>query len=415
MDFNRPLEKSSAFWLKSGVMLASTVYFVYSYFINYVRPDVYDEGRWMPLALNGFFVFLSLQFPKSFFNTRYSLFSLIGLVSIIGHYTYLTMLNNHEMNYSVGYALVCTFCILLLTHYYQVLVFALCSYAMSVYIGSHVTWLDPEVYGMLVVSTIFGTSFSTCVKIYLINKKNQALSREKSTREKMFASSKFTLLGEISSGLGHEINNPLMIISTYLQMLEIQAPQTKECKETIDTIQGQVMRIGNITKSLKEFVDTDRSVAFEFPLLKAIKDSLSILDNKIKQENVNIEILEKNVSVSAKAPEISQIIVNLISNSIDALSSQPKKDVKISIEDKKEELLLKVWDNGHGIELKNREKVFVPFFTTKDPNKGSGIGLSISKQLALKNNCDLYLEESGELGTCFILKFNKEKVLEEVA
>lgn len=403
MDFNKPLDKSNAIWLKSGVLLVCFIYMFYSFFINKIRPDLYDAGRWIPVSVNLLFILLCYKFPNSIFHKKYPLFAALGLGCLIFHYAYLLTVNNHEMNYSASYVLLCTICILILSHYYQVIIVGIISYGISLYISHHVNWMAQSVYDLWVVSTIIISAFSTCVKINLINKKNKALNREKNMREKLFSSSRFTVLGELSSGLGHEINNPLMIISNYLQILDIDEEKDEETKKVIGKIQTQVMRIGNVTKSLKEFVDTEKSVKFDFYLKNTIEKSLTLLDSRIKHSKIKIILPEKDQKVFGKEPEVCQILVNLLSNAIDALEGRANKQIKITIKEDGENVFLSVWDNGVGIIKENQGKIFTPFFTTKDPNKGTGIGLSVSKQLALKNDYDLYLDEKITDGTNFTL------------
>ena len=362
---------------------------------------MYDQGRIYPVALNFLFIFLCWYFPKSIFSSKYHLFSLIGLMAINGHYEYLVAVNKYDINYSSSFFLNSTVCILFLSHYYQVLILSAFCYYMSSLITPHIDWMAPVVYNTWMIATISFAAISTCVKIHLINKVKASSEQEKKMMEKVYSSSRFALLGELSSGIGHEINNPLMIISSNLQLLEL-TQSDEESKEIIKTVETQVMKIGSITRSLKGFSDLEKSVKSDFYLKDVIKSSVVLLDNRIQQLGVKLSVTGIDEMVSAKIPEITQILVNLISNSLDALEGMPSKEVRISVERKGKMALLSVWDNGAGISKEVRSKMFTPFFTTKDPNKGTGVGLSISKQLAIKNDAELTLEDPKE-GTLFSL------------
>lgn len=211
--------------------------------------------------------------------------------------------------------------------------------------------------------------------------------------------SKMLALGEMSAGVAHEINNPLMVIQTSVEMLLLLMEHGKldneTMKNTLDSIMKNSSRIANIVKSLRTFSrDGEKDPLEEYPLQSLVEDTLALCDQKLKSENVKVELnLNPEIRLKCRASQIEQVLLNLIINAKDAISEKEEKWIKISTETKDNQLILSVKDSGDGLKEEHIEKVFNPFFTTKPVGKGTGLGLSISKEIVEDHGWKLEYEK----------------------
>jgi PAS domain S-box-containing protein len=240
----------------------------------------------------------------------------------------------------------------------------------------------------------------TLAKLELINE-----------RAKNSQSSKLATLGEMASGIAHEINNPLTIIRGYLKMIEYMALEKNISREEIiDSIkktQNAIERTSKIVSSLKYFSRDASQDPFEIKSIKdVIEDTLSFCQTRLEKRNVflDIKIPDEEIMVKCRPVEISQILLNLILNSFDAVRSLPpeKRWIKLIVNSSLGNIELRILDNGEGVDPKVLPKLFEPFNTTKPSGQGTGLGLSISKNIARAHQGDLILE-SQKLPTTFLL------------
>lgn len=210
-------------------------------------------------------------------------------------------------------------------------------------------------------------------------------SQLETTKAKSLASAKLASLGEMAGGVAHEINNPLAIISMNAAQLKelIDDPEvTKdELKLFVEKIQKTTMRIDRIVKGLKSFARGGELDPFISTSIKSIiENTLELCSEKLKKHTVELRL--KNiidVSVECRESQIGQVLLNLISNGVDAIDKQQDKWIEVELKDLDGYIVLDVTDSGKGIPDEVAEKIMQPFFTTKDVGKGTGLGLSISK------------------------------------
>ena len=218
-------------------------------------------------------------------------------------------------------------------------------------------------------------------------------------------------LAEISAGISHEINNPLTVIVAKVQHIKnlltnFEKNQVK-IFEGLDRIYHHSDRITKIIRSLKNFSrDTSNDPLDIVSVSAIIEDSTNLLSEQIKNRGIQIRMtaITTDFHVRCRPSEITQIVVNLIKNSIDALADVRQPEIEIKIEKiEARKIRFSFTDNGSGIDLRHRGQIFKSFYTTKPAGAGTGLGLSLSKHLARKNDGDLYLNED-KTGTCFCLE-----------
>lgn len=233
-------------------------------------------------------------------------------------------------------------------------------------------------------------------------------------------SSRLASLGEMASGIAHEINNPLLVIQASLDQLARDLPlnsiDNNKDHKSIARMNRAVERITKIVNALLTFSRQSEKDPFEDESLsKIMEDTLDLCSDKFSSNQIEAKIMSiPDIKVRCKPTQISQILINLLSNAHDAIEKSttdsliknqvpPKKQIFINFKIEKDFVSISVSNSGNQIPVSFRSKIFQPFFTTKEVGKGTGLGLSISKKIAEQHNGQLYLAENSQL-TTFVLK-----------
>lgn len=234
----------------------------------------------------------------------------------------------------------------------------------------------------------------------------------------MIQSNKMASLGEMASGIAHEINNPLAIIKmTALQMQKNITNESTVLKNGITKIDSTVDRISKIIQGLRTFSRDGRNDPFELVSYDQLVDEiLSFCKERLKHHSIELikEDCDPNLVFEGRQTEISQVILNLLNNAIDAVDavdSLPEKEkwIRISAKNNGSFLEIKITDSGKGIPLETQAKMFQPFFTTKDIGKGTGLGLSLSLTI-IKNHFGEIFIDNDSPNTCFVLRLPNQQV-----
>ncbi len=203
--------------------------------------------------------------------------------------------------------------------------------------------------------------------------------REKLT-QLMHRARKFATIGELVSGLAHEINNPLGGIKNCIYNLKKRNLPDEKKEKYITLMEQGINLIDELMRKLLNFSKASVSNISEVNLKKVIYESAEFLKNKLMNNNIELEINSPdNVIIQSNKYALMQIFLNLLINSIDALKEKnvEKKLIKINVIENIDTILIEFWDNGIGIPIEIIDKIFEPFFTTKDLKRGNGLGLFI--------------------------------------
>jgi two-component system C4-dicarboxylate transport sensor histidine kinase DctB len=219
---------------------------------------------------------------------------------------------------------------------------------------------------------------------------NARLQREIAERERvqkdlataeltLAQSSKLAALGEMSAAVSHELNQPLAAMKTYLAgaRLLLQRKRPEEALSSFQRIDDLIERMGAITRQLKSYARKGGEAFEPVDVRSAVSSALSMMEPQLKLRVVRIArtLPRTPVMVMADRLRLEQVIINLLRNALDATQSvsNPQIDITLSADDR---AVLSVRDNGHGI--REMESLFEPFYTTKKPGEGVGLGLAIS-------------------------------------
>ena len=220
--------------------------------------------------------------------------------------------------------------------------------------------------------------------------------------------------------LRHEIMNSITPISSLTNTVIRLLSEDKKPKSldqiSPDTIKKSLEALNAIDKrnqGLLKFVESYRNLTkIPVPVFKKIKvsalfDNINILfSDEIKTKNIifNSTIKEENLIITVDEKLITQVLINLVKNAVDAIAGTKKGEINLKAESTNgHEVSIQIIDNGIGIQKGDIDKIFVPFYTTKE--MGSGIGLSLSRQLIRLNKGSISVKSTPGKETCFTLKF----------
>lgn len=247
--------------------------------------------------------------------------------------------------------------------------------------------------------------------------KNQELNESKDTimdqTIKLIHTSRLAVLGEMSTGIAHEINNPLTIISASVQVLarfgENEKLETEHVIKYSQKISRSVERISKIVKGLKHFAtQSDRIPKDDVYIQEIVDETTQFCSEHLDGLGIKLKLEEiPSLKIHCRAIQISQVLINLLKNASDALAEETKeheKWISINFKQDSEFFYFIISNGGEKIPLRIAEKIFHPFFTTKEKEKGTGLGLSISHTIMKDHGGDLYYDSSENPFTTFVIK-----------
>jgi PAS domain S-box-containing protein len=217
------------------------------------------------------------------------------------------------------------------------------------------------------------------------------------------------LMGEMASGIAHEVNQPLAAISSYTQvslnLIKAANPDLVTLAEVLHKTQQQALRAGRIIHRMREFVKSHSKHNSTANINTLIHDAASLCAAELKHHGIELAFQLDNTlpPIYVDHIHIEQVIINLIRNSIDALQNLPaNQQRRLSIESRltpKNSVQVRIKDNGPGIDEDQKQKILMPFYTTKAD--GMGMGLSISRSLLEAHAGTLYFKSKSGKGCSF--------------
>lgn len=227
------------------------------------------------------------------------------------------------------------------------------------------------------------------------------------------SNAKLASLGEMASGIAHEINNPLAVIqglSVQLQELCERDRPAPVFQESLATIEKMSRRISLIVKGLRNISrqsEWDPMVSSD--IYGTVQDTLALCEPRMLSAGIQLEkqFAEEKIQVCCRSAEISQVLVNLLNNAMDALEHAKRKVITLAVEKKKNWVRICVEDSGPGVPAAVADRIFMPFFTTKDVGKGTGLGLSISKGIVEAHGGRIFLDAASPR-TRFVIELPAE-------
>jgi two-component system NtrC family sensor kinase len=228
---------------------------------------------------------------------------------------------------------------------------------------------------------------------------------------------KMAVIGTLSAGINHEICNPLGIARGQCEAFLLNIKDglyddknphelLQKAKEIMTKVIKETDRATAITKKLSSFAKPAKGEAELINIDKEVDEVLGLVGYELKLEKIEVEKrVEKEIpAISADRKQFQEVLFNLVRNAGQAIGEKGK--ITISAWSEKGKVLIDIQDTGSGIPEDKLKELFNPFFTTKEPGKGTGLGLFIVRQVVEKNGGRIYLKETkvGE-GTTFRIEF----------
>jgi len=226
---------------------------------------------------------------------------------------------------------------------------------------------------------------SNCRLIDEIDERRKTESALKQTQEELIQAAKMAVLGQISAGINHELNQPLTAIRSYAQNTQqfLQRGNIETANSNLTEIIALSDHMASIISQLKIFSSKRAESVSPVNVLTCLNDAIKIISVQIKREGVDIRIRSDNVQIQVLGDlvRLEQVFVNLISNACQAMSHCSQKTIMIHVSADTENVTIRFEDTGPGIADEHLKQIFEPFFTTKNISQGLGLGLSISKRI----------------------------------
>mgnify|MGYP001092000184 CR=1 FL=1 len=230
--------------------------------------------------------------------------------------------------------------------------------------------------------------------------------------QQMIATERLAALGTLAAGVAHEINNPLAIINeaagllgSLLQKAELaDMPHRATFEKALQKIDHSVKRAGVITHQLLRDVRKSESVLAEVDVPELVNETVDLVHQTANDKNVAIVVQPADAigTMWADANQLRQVLINLLSNAIHATASGGAITIEVSPADGG--VAIAVIDSGHGIPKENLDKIFEPFFSTKAPGEGTGLGLFVTREIVDKLGGRLTVESRVGHGTRFAVQ-----------
>lgn len=265
--------------------------------------------------------------------------------------------------------------------------------------------------------SLFGIYFSDELDI-LVAKFNEMMKRLKGnkkeldeSRNSVIQAEKLASIGTLTAGISHEINNPLTGIKNCINRIEKNPENMNQNLRYYELIRDAANRIEEVVRPLLDYSRKNEIRLSVFTPEQLIENSLELIDYKVKKHNIDVDkFCEPEVKLKSNRNLIEQVIINVLLNGIDSIierrQDQPDHAGRLTIEVYRQDhrVIIRLGDNGTGIPVAYQQKIFDPFFTSKDTGKGTGLGLYVSYKIVHELGGELSFETEPGKGTTFIIK-----------
>jgi signal transduction histidine kinase len=228
----------------------------------------------------------------------------------------------------------------------------------------------------------------------------------KQTHKKLLQSQKLASIGILASGVAHEINNPLGGMFNCVQMLKQMGKDEEFRTRYIRLLDDGLKRIETIVGKLLWMSRKEDKKPDVVEIKQSLKDVYRFIEYKINSNNIDYnENVDNGISVVIDPHDFQQIMINLMINAIQSMRNGGTLNVRAHRNNSK--IIVEVSDSGRGIDKEDLNKIFDPFYTTKMPGEGTGLGLWVTYEIVKSYDGDISVESEKGEGSKFILQFNQ--------
>ena len=236
----------------------------------------------------------------------------------------------------------------------------------------------------------------------LEEKVKDEIEKNKQKDAMLFTQSKQAQMGEMLSMIAHQWRQPLNVISTSAININIKQQlgilSDEDIKKHTETVEFQTQNMSKTIDSFMNFFKPENEKS-NFCLYDLIEEMSYIINAQLKQKGIELELVGEKIEIQSYRNELTQVLLNLVSNAKDAFEEKniENKKITISVEKRENKIEIKVKDNAGGIDEKYLDRIFNPYFTTKEQGKGTGIGLYMSRRIVREVlNGEIYASNIGD-------------------
>ncbi|MGH2621593.1 MAG: sensor histidine kinase [Anaerolineales bacterium] len=237
-------------------------------------------------------------------------------------------------------------------------------------------------------------------------------ARLQSAQAQLIQSEKLATVGQLTAGIVHDVKNPLAVIKGLAEELSEEFGLDPTTRDQLKTIRESASKASTIVTDLLKFARQSTPEMERHDLKETIESSVRLTEYLARKSNVQVklDLPRMPVMVTYDAQQIEQVLMNLISNAIQAIKKGGA--VRINLSEASGAVAIAVQDNGIGIPEKNLQRIFDPFFTTKPEGEGTGLGLSVSFGIITRHRGRIEVDSKPGLGTTFtvLLPIDQEDV-----
>jgi len=235
----------------------------------------------------------------------------------------------------------------------------------------------------------------------------QDLTELKILEDKLRNSEKLAILGQLASGLAHEIRNPLAAISGAMEILSSEVDKTPDNQRLINVASQEIERMNLIVEDFSILTNPIQKVGLTVDISVIINETIDTFSKTIKRSDIDIDRnIENEIYVKGDSYKLKQSFWNLLLNSMQSITGEGL--IKVEALSDKESVIVKISDNGCGISQKDISNIFDPFFTTK--NSGTGLGLVIVQKVIESCGGKIDVISAENEGSTFIISMDRESI-----
>ncbi len=219
-------------------------------------------------------------------------------------------------------------------------------------------------------------------------------------------SARLAALGEMSGGIAHEVRNPLAAINLAATQIVERPTETAQVVQLAERVSRIVMRASKIIETLRAFArDASNDPFTPVPVGRIVADTLELCGKRIAEHGVDLTVgdISPDLVVDCRAMQLSQVLMNLITNAYDAVETVPERWIRIDARTDGDAVEISVTDSGPGVDASMQTRIFEPFFTTKPVDRGTGLGLSLSRTYLEAHRGTLTLDVTA-VNTRFVMR-----------
>jgi len=251
-----------------------------------------------------------------------------------------------------------------------------------------------------------GSQISSAIhRSLLYDEMREAYEHLRQTQEQLLHSEKMAAIGQLISGVAHELNNPLTAILGYGQLLSSSGQVGPQATEYAEKLLKQAQRTHRIVQNLLSFARQHKPERMPVQLNQVLEDTLALRDYDLRMNNIRVHLeLAPDLPVTLADPyQFQQVFLNLVNNAVDAIMEQANEgDIWVRTGTSDTRVFVEFQDNGPGV--RDTSRVFDPFYTTKPVGKGTGLGLSICYGIVTEHGGTIAVRNVQPHGACFTIE-----------